>query len=162
MPKASPFVFILMFLAVGSTLAEPLSHQQPSAQEMAAKLGIGLPRLPWHLTDIWWRFENPTANFESLEVDVTIDRDIPESYNLYISPVGIAKINGLQFYGGLQTNVNGWSSKKSRTRVHPGRGAIFSRWSHDLKQPIGLSHVRTVKGGLCESCLLYTSDAADE
>ena len=151
MPKASPLVFFLMFSAVGSTLAEPLSHQQPSAQEMAAKLGIGLPRLPWHLTDIWWRFENPTANFESLEVDVTIDRDIPESYNLYISPVGIAKINGLQFYGGLQTNVNGWASKKSRTRVHPGRGAIFSRWSHDLKQPIGLSHVRTVKGGLCES-----------
>ena len=104
MPKASPLVFFLMFSAVGSTLAESLSHQQPSAQEMAAKLGIGLPRLPWHLTDIWWRFENPTANFESLEVDVTIDRDIPESYNLYISPVGIAKINGLQFYGGLQTN----------------------------------------------------------
>ena len=45
-------------------------------------------------------------------MDVTIDRDIPESYNLYISPVGIAKINGLQFYGGLQTNVNGWASKK--------------------------------------------------
>ena len=59
-------------------------------------------------------------------MDVTIDRDIPESYNLYISPVGIAKINGLQFYGGLQTNVNGWASKKSRTRVHPGRGAVFS------------------------------------
>ncbi|MBT5691527.1 MAG: hypothetical protein HOI65_10490, partial [Opitutae bacterium] len=89
--------------------------------------------------------------FESLSVDVTIDRNIPDTYNLYIAPVGIAKINGLQFYGGLQSNINGWASKKSRTRVHPGKGAIFSRWSHDLKQPIGLNHVRTVVGGLCES-----------
>ena len=118
---------------------------------MAEKLDIPLPRLPWHLADVWWSFDKPTPGFESLSVDVTIDRDISDSYNLYIAPVGIAKINGLQFYGGLQTNVNGWASRKSRTRVHPGKGAIFSRWSHDLKQPIGLNHVRTVAGGLCES-----------
>ena len=36
----------------------------------------------------------------------------PKATNFEHSPVGIAKINGLQFYGGLQTNVNGWASKK--------------------------------------------------
>ena len=134
-----------------SVCSEELSPEQPSPQEMAKALGIKLPRSPWHLADIWWTFDRVTNGFESLSVDVTIDRNIPDTYNLYIAPVGIAKINGLQFYGGLQSNINGWASKKSRTRVHPGKGAIFSRWSHDLKQPIGLNHVRTVVGGLCES-----------
>ena len=146
----SSLLLALGGLALSGHSAE-LSPEQPSPQEMAKKLGIQLPRSPWHLVDIWWNFDKPTPDFRSLEVDVTIDRDIPDTYNLYIAPVGIAKINGLQFYGGLQTNVNGWASKKSRTRVHPGKGAIFSRWSHDLKQPIGLNHVRTVAGGLCES-----------
>ena len=59
MPKASPFVFFLMFLAVGSTLAEPCLISSLLRRKWLAKLGIGLPRLPWHLTDIWWRFENP-------------------------------------------------------------------------------------------------------
>ncbi len=118
---------------------------------MAAKLGIRLPPRPWHMADVWWSFEKPTSNFEKLEVEVTIDRDVPDSYNLYVAPVGIARINGIDFYGGLQTNVNGWASKKSRTRVHPGMGAIFSRWAQDKKTPLSLDNVRTVKNGLCES-----------
>ena len=146
----SSLLLALAGLALSGYSVE-LSPEQPSPKEMAKKLGIQLPRSPWHLVDIWWNFDKPTPDFKSLEVDVTIDRDIPDTYNLYVAPVGIAKINGLQFYGGLQTNVNGWASKKSRIRVHPGKGAIFSRWSHDLKQPIGLNHVRTVAGGLCES-----------
>lgn len=151
MSKTLCNTFFPMLLVLAQIQAENLSPVQDTPQEMAKTLGIKLPRSPWHLADIWWRFEKPTPDFESLEVDVTIDRDIPDTYNLYVSPVGIAKMNGLQFYGGLQTNVNGWASKESRTRVHPGRGAIFSRWSHDLKQPIGLAHVRTARGGLCES-----------
>ena len=79
---------------------------------MAAKLGIGLPRLPWHLTDIWWRFENPTANFESLEVDVTIDRDIPEKLQLVHLSCGNRQDQRSAVLWGLQTNVNGWASKK--------------------------------------------------
>jgi len=144
-------LLIILLAQATSVRTEELSPKQPSPQEMAKALGIKLPRSPWHLADIWWTFDKETKGFESLSVDVTIDRDIPDTYNLYIAPVGIAKINGLQFYGGLQSNVNGWASKKSRARVHPGKGAIFSRWSHDLKQPIGLTHVRTVAGGLCES-----------
>ena len=74
---------------------------------------------------MWWKFEKPVENFESLEVEVSIDRDVPDTYNLYVAPVGLARINGLDFYGGIQTNVNGWVSGKKRTRVHPGWGASF-------------------------------------
>jgi hypothetical protein len=48
----------------------------------------------------------------------------------------------------LQSNINGWRNGEDRTRVHPGRGAIFSRWSADKKTPIGLEHVR-VAGTNC-------------
>ncbi len=115
---------------------------QASPQEMADALGVKLPRHPWHVANIWWDFEKPVEHFESLSVDVTIDRDVPSTYNLYISPCGIAKINDLQFYGGLQTNINGWVSAEDRKRVHPGKGGIFSRWSSDKKTPIGLNHTR--------------------
>ena len=101
-----------------------------------------LPSQPWHLADIWWSFEHETPGFESLEVDVTIDRDVPSTVNLYIAPCGIAKINGLDFYGGLQSNINGWANATDRTRVHPGKGVIFSRWSSDKKMPVGLDNVR--------------------
>ena len=117
--------------------------KQPSPEEMAKAAGVELPKLPWHVVNLWWDFEKPVEHFTSLEIDVTIDRDVSSDYNLYVSPCGIAKINGLQFYGGLQSNVNGWANKESRERVHPGKGAIFSRWSSDKKTPIGLDHVRT-------------------
>lgn len=130
-------------LAVPSLRAEEDLCAQPSPEVMAAELGITLPKRPWHLVNFWWDFEKPVEHFTSLEIDVTIDRDVPSTYNLYVSPCGIAKINGLQFYGGIQTNINGWVSNENRERVFPGKGAIFSRWSSDLKTPIGLHHVRT-------------------
>ncbi len=148
-------MFRVLSLCFFGTLAllgeEALSPKQDTPEAMASKLGMRLPPRPWHLADVWWEFEKPTEKFERLEVEVTIDRDVPDSYNLYVAPVGLGRINGLDFYGGLQTNVNGWVSKKSRTRVHPGMGGIFSRWSRDKKTPIGLAHVRMVEGGLCES-----------
>ena len=84
-------------------------------------------------------------------MEVTIDRDMPPDVNLYVSPLGVAEINGLQFYGGLQTNINGWATTESRERVFSGQGAIFSRWSRDKTTPIGLHHVRKTLDGLCES-----------
>ncbi|WP_063767962.1 hypothetical protein [Verrucomicrobium sp. BvORR106] len=131
--------------------AESDPCQQPPPEEMARAAGVSLPKLPWHVANIWWNFEKPVEHFTSLEMEVTIDRDVSSDYNLYISPVGIAEINGLSFYGGLQTNINGWASKESQERVHRGKGAIFSRWSQDKKAPIGLGHVRVEADGLCES-----------
>src|SRR5258705_11145332 len=107
------------------------SCAQPSPQEMATAAGVTLPKLPWHVVNIWWDFEKPTEHFESLAVDVTIDRDVPATYNLYISPCGLGKMNGQQFYGGLQSNINGCTNPTNHTPVHPGTGAIFSRWSSD-------------------------------
>ena len=132
--------FLILALAAGAALAEN-PCQQPSPEEMAKAAGVKLPHQPWHVINIWWDFQKPTEHFTSLEMDVTIDRDVPSDYNLYVSPCGIAEINKLQFYGGLQTNINGWPDKQSRERVFPGKGAIFSRWSSDKKTPIGLEHV---------------------
>lgn len=145
------WALILLLWSLSVSAAENLSPAQDSPQQMAEKLGVKLPRLPWHLADIWWKFEKPIDHFESLSMEVTIDRDVPTNYNLYISPVGIAKINGMDFYGGLQTAINGWASKTNQQRVFPGKGAIFSRWSPDKKKPIGLDFVRLAPDGLCES-----------
>ncbi len=143
---------LTLFLFTAALHAEDLC-KQPSAEDMAKAAGVKLPPLPWHVANIWWDFEKPVEHFVSLEVDVTIDRDVPSDYNLYISPCGIAKINGLQFYGGIQTNINGWADKESRERVHRGKGGIFSRWSSDKTTPIGLEHVRTV----AEDCLVESA-----
>ncbi|HEV7402363.1 MAG TPA: hypothetical protein VGO11_05530 [Chthoniobacteraceae bacterium] len=137
------FITLLASLACAATsfAADDLCAQPPPT-DMAKAAGVNLPKLPWHVVNLWWEFEKPVEHFTSLEMDVTIDRDVPSDYNLYVSPCGIAKINDLQFYGGLQTNINGWPNKESRERVFPGKGAIFSRWSGDKKTPIGLDHVR--------------------
>jgi hypothetical protein len=158
------FAPVFLLVATSFAAAPPLLAQDPPPApvpavdpaalppaEQAAKLGLTLPKLPWHVADFWWAFGEPVERFESLDVDVTIDRELPADMNLYVSPVGVAQINGLQFYGGLQTNINGWATKESRQRVSPGRGAIFSRWSSDKKTPIGLGHVRKAADGLCES-----------
>jgi hypothetical protein len=135
---------LALLLPVGVPAADPAQDPcaQPAPPAMAEAAGVPLPKYPWHLANIWWDFTGPTSNFVSLEIDVTIDRDVPDTYNLYISPCGIAKINGLDFYGGLQSNINGWQNATNQTRVHPGKGGIFSRWSQDKKTPIGLEHAR--------------------
>ena len=132
----------LTTLAAAADPAAKDECAQPAPEEMAKAAGVKLPHLPWHVVNVWWDFEKPVEHFESLAMEVTIDRDVPATYNLYVSPCGIAEISGLQFYGGLQTNINGWVSADDKKRVHPGKGAIFSRWSSDKKTPIGLSHVR--------------------
>ncbi|EEF57481.1 hypothetical protein [Pedosphaera parvula] len=145
------YVAVLMVFSCLVGRAEDLSVVQEAPEQMAGKLGVKLPSLPWHVADVWWKFEKPIEHFESLSMEVTIDRDVPTNFNLYISPVGIAKINGMDFYGGFQTGINGWVSRTNQERVFVGKGAIFSRWSHDKKKPIGLDFVRMPADGLCES-----------
>ncbi len=148
----SSLALACIVMSCGALAADGATNEdscaQPSPREMAQAVGVTLPKLPWHVVNIWWDFEKPTGHFESLAMDVTIDRDVPTNYNLYISPCGLGKINGQQFYGGLQSNINGWTNATHHTRVHPGKGAIFSRWSSDKKTPIGLDHVR-VAGADC-------------
>jgi hypothetical protein len=132
----------------GLTVSNATSCVQPSPEEMAKAVGVTLPPQPWHVANVWWDFEKPVAHFTSLEMDVTIDRDIPATYNLYVSPCGVANINGLQFYGGLQSNINGWQNATNHERIFPGHGGIFSRWSSDKKTPVDLANVR-VAGDDC-------------
>ena len=130
------------------TISSPLAAAandpcaQPSPAAMAKAVGVTLPPQPWHVADIWWDLQKPIKHFASLEMDVTIDRDVPPTCNLYVSPCGLAEINGLSFYGGLQSNINGWPNATNHDRVFPGHGAIFSRWSSDQKTPVGLDNVR--------------------
>lgn len=131
----STLVSSLAALLLGCGLVQQIHADEKSAAKP-------LPPQPWHLADIWWTFEQPTTNFESLEMEVTVDQDVPDTFNLYVSPCGIARINGLDFYGGLQSNINGWANATNQTRVHPGKGGIFSRWSNDKKTPVGLENVR--------------------
>ena len=56
--------------------------------------------------DVWYGFQEPVANFEKLEVEVTIDRDVPDSYNLYVAPVGLDRINGIDFYPSCGASTN--------------------------------------------------------
>ncbi len=121
---------------------------QPAPEELAEAAGVTLPHQPWHVANIWWDFRQAVRHFQKLEIDVTIDREIPANYNLYVSPCGIADINGKTFYGGLQSNINGWQNATNHDRIFPGHGVIFSRWSADKKTPVGLENVR-VAGDDC-------------
>ena len=102
-----------------------------------------LPPLPWHVADVWWKFAEPTPHFESLDIDVTIDRDVPLTVNLYVSPCGLGELSGVKFYGGLQTNANGWPSKTEHVRATIGKGGIFSRWGQGK---LSVSQARGAEG----------------
>ena len=107
---------------------------RPCGAAEAAAAGGGnagaqkLPAQPWHVADLWWNFKEATPHFESLDVDVTLDRDVPTNVNLYVSPCGLGERSGIRFYGGLQSNANGWPSKDRHERDFIGKGGIFSRW----------------------------------
>jgi len=109
----------ILFLGAFSLAAASTNEVQPPKK---------LPPLPWHLADVWWSFQERTPHFESLDLEVTIDRDVPSTVNLYIAPCGLGELSGVSFYGGLQSNANGWASKTNQTRVNLGKGGIFSRW----------------------------------
>lgn len=130
------FATTLFKLSLGSLTAISFAAED---REPAKKL---LPQ-PWHMADIWWKFEEATPHFESLDMDVTIDRDVPEDVNLYVSPCGLGELSGVKFYGGLQSNSNGWPSKEQHERAFIGRGAIFSRWG---KGKLSVAQARGAEG----------------
>ena len=105
-------------------------------------------RRPWHTTDLYWRGTRQVADVKTIGVTFTVDKDVPDTVNLYIAPMGGQHLNRIMFYGGIQSNVNGWPSPTERRRVHPGPGAIFSRWGGE---PVSIDAAKPVEGGLCES-----------
>lgn len=142
--------FAAFFMAV-AFFNSPLQAQKVTKiQQDAQHKEITLPSLPWHLMDLWWYFQHRTKDFQRLDIDIHIDKNVPDDVNLYISPLGLANLNGIRCYGGLQTHIGGWKDKNSRRIVQGGRGGIFSRWSKN-DQPIGLDYVDILPGGFCES-----------
>lgn len=102
------------------------------------------PPPPWHLVDLWWDIgrEQP---LESYSVDVTISDDVPSTTNLYIAPIGIAHLNKIPFYGGIQTQSDGYTKRDQHLRKI-GPGFIFSMWGER-----SLDAIRPSIGGFCQS-----------
>jgi hypothetical protein len=76
---------------------------------------------------------------------VTISDDVPSSVNLYIAPIGLGHLNKTPFYGGIQTQADGYTKKDRRLRKI-GPGFLMSMWgqrSHDA--------IRPAVGGLFQS-----------
>ena len=86
----------------------------------------GLKPPPWHLIDIWWDIGQDIA-FESYSIDATISDDVPPTVNLYVAPIGIAQLSGTKFYGGIQTQADGYTNRDQHLRKI-GPGFLMSMW----------------------------------
>jgi hypothetical protein len=99
---------------------------------------------PWHLLDLWWDLGQESP-FESYSIDVEISDDVPAAKSLYISPVGIAHLSGTDFYGGIQSQLDG-NTKRDPELRKLGPGFIFSMWGER-----SLDAIRPSIGGFCQS-----------
>jgi hypothetical protein len=91
---------------------------------------------PWHLIDIWWDIGQDTA-FESCSIDATISDDVPSTANLYMAPIGIAQLSGTKFYGGIQTQADGYTKQDQHLRKI-GPGFLMSMWGQRSPDAIRL------------------------
>jgi hypothetical protein len=131
-----PKVLLAVVCVVG---ASPLSAgERPSATSKS------YPPPPWHLVDLWWNIGKDTP-FESYSIDVDISDDVPSSVNLYIAPIGIGHVGKTPFYGGIQTQADGYTKQDQRLRKI-GPGFIFSMWGER-----SLDAIRPSIGGFCQS-----------
>ena len=101
-------------------------------------------RPPWHLVDIWWD-TGEDRPFESYAIDVTISEEVPSNINLYIAPIGLGHLNKTPFYGGIQTQSDGYTKQDRRLRKI-GPGLLMSMWGER-----SLDAIRPSVGGLCQS-----------
>jgi hypothetical protein len=130
-------VLLVCFLLADATLRAGAEAGDEGSQSPYKKL-------PWHLIDVYWDLPSDLP-FESYSVDVTLSRDIPSDLNLYVAPIGLGSLSGTQFYGGLQTQVDGYTKQEPKLRKL-GRGFLFSMWGER-----GYDAIRTADGGYCQS-----------
>ncbi|TSJ40418.1 hypothetical protein FO440_11710 [Mucilaginibacter corticis] len=81
---------------------------------------------PLHFVDTYVKLDTAEFEFKSLSVDVDVQTEIPDDYNLYIC-IADATINKMQFYCGMQTHSGG-KPINGGGDIGIGRGGIFSRW----------------------------------
>ena len=141
------FLWLLLALTPVWILAE---EPQAKPEVKPDRIPDATTPLPWHLVNLWWTMP-VTDNFESLEIDFSINEDVdPAKLNLYIAPIGLGQINGVSFYGGIQTNIGGYpvSDASPQGQYHKGKGGIFSRWGN---KDLDTSFVRPALDGLTEA-----------
>ena len=146
------FIILLALVTTGLVCtAEETNTVVITTAPIQTSLASEKTKLPWHLVNIWWVMPE-TADFESIEIDVTISEDVdPSKLNLYIAPMGLGKLNDISFYGGIQTNIGGYPVTDASPQVvayHKGKGAIFSRWGN---KDLDTSFVRPAVNGLTEA-----------
>jgi len=124
----------ILFVALGL-----LAVEAPAAEAKAE-----YPPPPWHLVDLWWDIGHDTP-FESYGIDVDISTNVPSTRNLYIAPIGIAHLGKTPFYGGIQTQADGYTKRDQHLRKI-GPGFIFSMWGER-----SLDAIRPSIGGFCQS-----------
>ncbi len=101
-------------------------------------------RMPWHLVDLWWDLGEKRP-FQSYSLEVTIGDEIPASSRLYLAPIGLAHLNDIPFYGGIQTQADGHTKSDRRLRKL-GPGLLMSMWGERR-----LEAIRPSVGGWCQS-----------
>jgi hypothetical protein len=130
-------VALLSFSFIASSCFAQLIEQNP-------------PKVPWHHVNLWFDCELKNEEFKNLSMDFKVEGNISDSDLIYIAPFS-SNINGINFYGGIQTMTGGWEYKHTRKNIKVGRGGIFSRWSDDGKAPISLDYAQGDYGTLFES-----------
>ncbi len=125
-----------LLLACAVMVAVPVHGEDASAKR--------LKPTPWHLIDTWWNL-GQDHEFESYSIDVTISDEVPASVNLYIAPIGLGHLNKTPFYGGIQTQADGYQKKDRRLRKI-GPGYLMSMWGQR-----GHDAIRPSQGGYCQS-----------
>ena len=141
-----PLRSLLLTLALLVPALTPIvaSADDAAANGAAADDAPQYKPMPWHLVDLWWDLGEKRP-FESYSVDVTISETLPDTTKLYIAPVGIAYLNKIPFYGGLQSNFIGYTRDDPKRRWS-GHGLLMSMWGER-----SLDAVRTSIGGYRES-----------
>jgi hypothetical protein len=129
----SSAVLVLLLAVCGVLGAEP---QTAKPKEY--------PPPPWHLVDLWWDIGQDQP-FESYSIDVDISDNVPSSVNLYIAPIGLGHLSKTPFYGGIQTQADGYTKQDQHLRKI-GPGFIFSMWGER-----GLDAIRPSIGAFCQS-----------
>jgi hypothetical protein len=105
---------------------------------------------PWHMLDIYYEsYELSEAPFQSYAIDFELNSDVSDTFNLYLAPFGLGAINGVHFYGGIQTHCGGYKDVNHKKNNSPftdlGRSIIFSRWDETDGKAIVME-----EGGVCE------------
>lgn len=100
--------------------------------------------MPWHLVDLWWDL-GADLPFESYNIDVEVTDNVSPAVNLYIAPIGLGHLSKVPFYGGLQTQADGYTKRDQRLgKIGPG--GLFSMWGER-----SLDAIRPSIGGYCQS-----------